>query len=580
MKKKWVVGVYFVLMSALMSGCGNKDSDSKKEEAVTESVQSTEQGKEDESTTEEVRDSKPLSADFEVKVQPDQEPREVTRYVYANGKKWPLVEGAIAEDCLSGHYRCSDIDNVSLPLDAKVRDQFSYSTVIAGNNLSDIPVDVWFGRGFEYGTPYSSINDFTIVKSESLEKSYQRDWIIEKYGDVDGDVIYHNYEIQRHIYTARIVFANSENDMIGYHAEDQLLCQYTIDDDTIHLRGIDVHEDYSFEYTDFQMDLKYSFNGLNLVLGRDNVSVDFMTEDAYYTKFFEKNYYSLNAAPKNKKQILEGIIYFCYRKLESGEISQELYFSDGMMAVDPELNFQKDGTFSIKWTQVTEKKSSKDKITLDRGGEIKGSFIGDATDEGAILLVDNKAYAYMMPGSWEDYNTLIVDGLVLDKDISEISDDEMASIMEKQENAAGRINDALANNADAVVDLKSGEVIYDSGVLFAYDSADLGEDGKKLLDSFLADYGPVISELTGEGVIKGVMITGYTDSQGTYEYNKELSEKRAENVMNYMLEKYPDLKDALQFEGRASENLIYNDDGTVNDDASRRVVFDLIIESK
>ena len=175
---------------------------------------------------------------------------------------------------------------------------------------------------------------------------------------------------------------------------------------------------------------------------------------------------------------------------------------------------------------------------------------------------------------------MVTAGVVTDKESKDLSEEEASAIVSKQKAAAERINDSISSNDNISFSRLTGEVVMNSGLLFGYDKDELEDSGKKTLDDFLKSYISVIKELKDEGLINGVKIFGYTDSNGTYEYNKTLSEKRAENVAKYISENYPDVKDIFEYEGRASDNLVYNPDGTVDDEASRRVTFDLVISGK
>lgn len=73
------------------------------------------------------------------------------------------------------------------------------------------------------------------------------------------------------------------------------------------------------------------------------------------------------------------------------------------------------------------------------------------------------------------------------------------------------------------------QVIFDdrSGVNFAFDSANLTADAKKNLDA--------IAEVLLEFPDTDLFIEGHTDSVGNDQYNMELSKKRAEAVVNYLV---------------------------------------------
>ncbi|HEY4650023.1 MAG TPA: OmpA family protein [Pontibacter sp.] len=73
-----------------------------------------------------------------------------------------------------------------------------------------------------------------------------------------------------------------------------------------------------------------------------------------------------------------------------------------------------------------------------------------------------------------------------------------------------------------------GEAIrinFDSGILFATNSAELSASAKK----DIAKLAQTLKEYEGTNVI----IEGHTDNTGSYELNQKLSERRAQSVLNY-----------------------------------------------
>ena len=62
---------------------------------------------------------------------------------------------------------------------------------------------------------------------------------------------------------------------------------------------------------------------------------------------------------------------------------------------------------------------------------------------------------------------------------------------------------------------------------FRHDSAALTPESQAILDT-------VVAGIKGNPAVKQVMVTGYTDSQGTADYNKTLSERRAKAVADYL----------------------------------------------
>lgn len=64
---------------------------------------------------------------------------------------------------------------------------------------------------------------------------------------------------------------------------------------------------------------------------------------------------------------------------------------------------------------------------------------------------------------------------------------------------------------------------------FASGSAALSAESRAILDG-------VVAGIKGNPAVKGITVTGYTDSQGAAAYNKSLSDRRAKAVANYLAE--------------------------------------------
>lgn len=123
------------------------------------------------------------------------------------------------------------------------------------------------------------------------------------------------------------------------------------------------------------------------------------------------------------------------------------------------------------------------------------------------------------------------------------------------------------------VDEKTGDVTFNTTVLFDFDSAELKKDGKAELKKFLDIYVPRVLSDKNKPKLKQIVVEGHTDTQGTHEYNQKLSENRANAVMKYSLELYPELKPYIVSKGYSYDKPVRNDDGSVNMEKSRRVVF-------
>ena len=139
-----------------------------------------------------------------------------------------------------------------------------------------------------------------------------------------------------------------------------------------------------------------------------------------------------------------------------------------------------------------------------------------------------------------------------------------------------------AANISATVDPASGAIALASDVLFDTGESELSSEGRARIDAFLPVYLDVLFSEEYRPYISEIIIEGHTDSVGGYIDNLLLSQQRAYNVASYVLaDGYPYISDEMRAHlrevstanGRSFSDLIYNEDGTENRSASRRVVF-------
>lgn len=132
------------------------------------------------------------------------------------------------------------------------------------------------------------------------------------------------------------------------------------------------------------------------------------------------------------------------------------------------------------------------------------------------------------------------------------------------------------------VDSQTGAITFDSSILFDVDKYDLKPSGEEFLEAFLPRYLNVLLQDTYNPYISEIIIEGHTDTNGTYMHNLKLSQERALSVATFCLkddssilssEEKERLRSIVTANGKSFSNPIYNPDGSVNLDASRRVEF-------
>ena len=130
------------------------------------------------------------------------------------------------------------------------------------------------------------------------------------------------------------------------------------------------------------------------------------------------------------------------------------------------------------------------------------------------------------------------------------------------------------------VDSQTGAITFDASVLFDKGKYEIKDEGKKFLDQFLPRYFSVL--LKNDFHQYEVIIEGHTDTTADYLYNLELSQQRALAVAKYCLDEksssvskdqIEQLQKIMTANGRSFSNPVYNSDGSIDMDASRRVEF-------
>ncbi len=98
--------------------------------------------------------------------------------------------------------------------------------------------------------------------------------------------------------------------------------------------------------------------------------------------------------------------------------------------------------------------------------------------------------------------------------------------MDKKAEELAALENATIENVQDVNGLPGLKVTFDSGILFATNSANLSADAKAELKEFATKMGDM-SETN-------LTIYGHTDNTGTLEVNERLSKQRAESVLKYL----------------------------------------------
>ncbi len=155
------------------------------------------------------------------------------------------------------------------------------------------------------------------------------------------------------------------------------------------------------------------------------------------------------------------------------------------------------------------------------------------------------------------------------------SADEAAQNAQSATQAAGQANvaasDAVhrANSLDSLVKgLDQYKQVADVTVTFGFDKAVLTADDKEQLDDFAAQLGAAKSYI--------LEVTGGTDSTGPAQYNYDLSQRRADAVVQYLASKYGVAPHRFYLIGIGEDQAVANNDTREGRQKNRRVQVQLL----
>lgn len=81
---------------------------------------------------------------------------------------------------------------------------------------------------------------------------------------------------------------------------------------------------------------------------------------------------------------------------------------------------------------------------------------------------------------------------------------------------------------------ENGNIVIDESLVFESDSSVIRPEGKKFLDSVAKAFANVLDDAEVRKNIDTILVQGHTDERGSVAYNRDLSAKRANAVLDYM----------------------------------------------
>ena len=142
-----------------------------------------------------------------------------------------------------------------------------------------------------------------------------------------------------------------------------------------------------------------------------------------------------------------------------------------------------------------------------------------------------------------------------------------------------QLRDAFRAEGLPVTVDQSGALTMDSTIFFDTAQWRIKIEGQQVLNQILPIYFRTLLQEGNFEYVSEIIIEGHTDSDGTYESNLELSQRRAQAVSNYCLsdasaltnEEKEQIRKIITANGRSKSRLIFGPDGQEDKAASRRV---------
>ena len=353
--------------------------------------------------------------------------------------------------------------------------------------------------------------------------------------------------------------------------------KFTIDQRTITMKEIknikyadgDYDTIQSFEEAQLELKYNFTFKGTTLKFEKDGKSL-VMNTRILDAENDPKLYISTSGFLAKGSPIIDHIAGFSFTYQKDKFSSLYITFINDKYE-DETANYchgmmKEDGTFTFSIPYATETKTYQYVyILLERG----------------LILTDGKVN-YRYTEKEEDFKKYKLSAVLGDgANADDISAEKQKELTIAQNSILTDLEKAFAEkNIKVNIDKATGRVSLDSNILFAKDSSDLSDDGKKTLDDFLDVYTSVLLNDKNKNLVANIIVEGHTDTDGDHDYNQKLSEKRAETVAKYCTDKVPSLKNIIKSKGYSYDQPVLKDDGTIDMDASRRVVFKFTLDKK
>ncbi|MBE6713341.1 MAG: OmpA family protein [Ruminococcaceae bacterium] len=482
-----------------------------------------------------------------------------------------VFDGERFNEMLWGYYEAQGYEHTGSKDDtAEFLEGMKYIE-IDGKEVAALPLMVQFGQNSHFLSSFTYDGEIYSPYTE-LGKTMFRKAYIEEVGDLT-EKEFKRIEKLLQLDLAEVSFVNKEGKVsisnFSYEVEDDTVSFYEVEVDT---------DDYTVEIEEdpaFTCDFLHV--GGKLIMAAKGVQRDYVAhgyqESARMLSF---SGYALNE--KNRYEDLDGF-YFSMDN-EDEDITVYVDLTGGESPVDAQMELDKEtGEFTLSWTQRwINTPSGLDKE--DDEVEIEGVIVpveayGFADYSGFFMFIDGTCYKYLM--SLEEYEELRERAM---EDAGSLTDSEKEDLTATKRDILAELVAAFKKEGiDATVDYTSGQVSLKSNFLFGTDKSDLSDKGVEYVNAFMRVYTSVVMKEEYAPYVTKIIVEGHTDTSGSYSHNLTLSQKRAESVVAQCISVSSQIGDIITAQGCSYDYPVYNDDGSVNMEQSRRVTFRFVLSA-
>ena len=433
--------------------------------------------------------------------------------------------------------------------------------------LSVLPVDIQMGSYSQFMSTFSYEDNYYSAYTETGRAMFRKRYM-EQFGDL-SESDFQKLEKLLDMNVAQLTFVQPDG--------KTQLCNlvYEIRDDVLTLYNLSVDESYNATIGNVYARYHFLHDGGKLTLDCNGIRREYLA-NGYKEKDKDSLYVAGFAQDQSKQyENLEGFVL--YGQGEDFQI--EVILTSDVRAVDPAVTFDKTtGDFSVTWTKsayYSGQIQHKDPRVI-RGKLIPCAGYGFNGFSGFHLIIDGTCYSYLV--SEEEYRArryanVENENLIPDPQREKLSGVKIGMLSEMK----------LACQDGEIpvgVDFVRGQITLEADRLFGTDSREITQEGREYLQRFIDVCADVVLKEAYAKYISCIVIEGHTDAMGSYSEKQILSANRAEAVAKCCANQNVELEKEIQFAGCAYDYPVYNDDGSVNEEESNRIVFRFLLAEK